>query len=170
MYRAVDRRTGATVVLKRASAAMLADRAFAAKYRRELDVARRVDHQGVQRALPALESRSEPYLVLEYVEGRNLCRVIRTEQPVPVVQVLRWAIELAGIVEYLHSIGVSVRGVADPERVARDAATAVVHRLASGDVSTTSATVRGGSPGVPAGVVVETCRTNGGGFFNGPNG
>src|SRR5947209_10807039 len=76
-YKARDTRSGATVVLKSPNPQLFADPGVFSRYQREVEIGRRLDHPGVQRSLDAGETRTEPYLVLEYVDGENLRRRLR---------------------------------------------------------------------------------------------
>src|SRR5207247_8529476 len=77
VYLRVDCRSGPTVVLKSPNPQVLfGDPAAFARYRREVAIARSLNHPGVQRSLDAGHHRTEPYEVLEYVEGDNLRRIL----------------------------------------------------------------------------------------------
>jgi serine/threonine-protein kinase len=116
-YRAEDTSSGSTVVLKFPNPTLFADPALFQRYRRETEVAKRLDHPGVQRSLDLGADRSEPYLVLEYVEGDNLRRHLRRfEGPVPVPLAINWGIQLASALDYLHSRGIVHRDL-KPENI-----------------------------------------------------
>jgi serine/threonine-protein kinase len=116
-YKAVDTRDGRTVVLKIPNPNLFADPANYNRYRREADVARRLDHPSVQQAVDAGESRSEPYLVLEYVDGVSLRKRMRaTEAGLPVETVIGWGRQLADALAYLHGVGVVHRDL-KPENI-----------------------------------------------------
>ena len=76
-YKATDVRTGVTVVLKMPDPALFGDPALFNRYRREAEVASRLDHPGVQRGIAWGESGTEPYLVLEYFDGESLASAAR---------------------------------------------------------------------------------------------
>lgn len=106
-YRARDIRTGDTVVLKIANPTLFADPANYNRYRREAEVARRLNHPSVQHAVDAGESRTEPYLVLNYIEGMPLRLRLRSfPGPVPIDLALDWGRQLADALVYLHDQGV----------------------------------------------------------------
>jgi eukaryotic-like serine/threonine-protein kinase len=106
-YKAVDTRNGDTVVLKIANPTLFADPANFNRYRREAEVARRLNHPSVQHAVDAGESRTEPYLVLTYVEGMPLRKRLRTfSGPVPINTVIDWGRQLVDALVYLHDQGV----------------------------------------------------------------
>ena len=76
VYRAVDTRSGGTVVLKSPHPSLFADPAGFKRFRQEVAIVRSLDHPGVQRSLDGGHHRTEPYEVLEYVDGENLRHVI----------------------------------------------------------------------------------------------
>jgi eukaryotic-like serine/threonine-protein kinase len=116
-YRATDTETGDTVVLKSPNPQLFADPSLFNRYRREAEVVRRLDHPGVQRSLDAGRNRTEPYLVLEYVDGEPLRRRLRRgEGPLAIDQAVDWGRQLAGTLAYLHSEGIVHRDL-KPENV-----------------------------------------------------
>src|SRR5436190_14965246 len=95
-YKARDTNTGGVVVLKMPNPQLFADPALFQRYRRETDIARRLDHPGVQRSLDIGDNRTEPYLVLEYGEGESLRRAVRRfEGAVPLQQAVEWGRQVA---------------------------------------------------------------------------
>jgi len=116
-YRARRTDTGETVVLKMPNPNLLADPGLFQRYRRESDIARRLDHPGVQRGIDGGDTRTEPYLVLEYIEGDNLRRVFRAgPTPIPIARAIDWGRQLAGALAYLHTQGIVHRDL-KPENV-----------------------------------------------------
>jgi serine/threonine-protein kinase len=115
-YKAIDTTTGETVVLKLADGNLFADPANFNRYRREAEVAKRLDHPGVQRAVDSGAVRTEPYLVLQYVDGEPLRRRIRGKDPLPIDLVIDWGRQLADTLAYLHSHGIVHRDL-KPENV-----------------------------------------------------
>jgi len=115
-YKAVDTTTGQTVVLKCSDPTLFADPANFNRYRREAEVARRIRHPGVQGAVDEGRSRTEPYLVLEYIEGESLRARIRRDGLEPVDRVVEWGRQLADSLCYLHGVGVVHRDL-KPENV-----------------------------------------------------
>ncbi|MCW3035003.1 MAG: serine/threonine protein kinase [Actinobacteria bacterium] len=118
VFRAIDTRTGKTVVLKCPNSQVFADPAAFSRYRREIDIARSLNHPGVQRSVDAGHHRSEPYEVLEYVEGDNLRRVLADRRPhsLPVSLVEDWGAQLATTLSYLHERGIAHRDL-KPENI-----------------------------------------------------
>jgi serine/threonine protein kinase len=116
-YLARDVEGGDPVVLKSPNPTLFADPALFQRYRRETEVAKRLDHPGVQRSLDLGADRTEPYLVLEYVEGENLRRRLRRfEGPVPLDTAIDWGRQLADTLAYLHRQGIVHRDL-KPENI-----------------------------------------------------
>ena len=116
-YKARDTDTGDVVVLKCPNPQLFADPGLFQRYRREVEVARRLDHPGVQRSMDLGTNRTEPYLVLEYVEGDNLRRRLRAEHgKVPLELALDWGRQLAVALAYLHAHGIVHRDL-KPENI-----------------------------------------------------
>ena len=104
-YKALDKTTGETVVLKSPNPTLFADPAIFARFRREAQIARTLDHPGLARSLDHGEHRSDPYLVLEFIDGENFRRHVR-QGPVPADITLLWGRQLASILLYLHQHGI----------------------------------------------------------------
>jgi serine/threonine-protein kinase len=103
-YRALDRRDGRTVVLKVPDPNLFADPATYNRYKREAEVAKRLRHPALQGAIDNGEKRSEPYLVLTFVDGGSLKDRIR--QGVPIATAIDWGRQLADAIAYLHGEGI----------------------------------------------------------------
>ncbi|HEY2430016.1 MAG TPA: serine/threonine-protein kinase [Acidimicrobiales bacterium] len=116
-YKAKDTTNGSTVVLKMPNPNLFADPGLFQRYRREADIARQLDHPGVQRGVDGGAHRTEPYLVLEYIDGDNLRRLLRSDSGlVPVATAIDWGRQLAEALAYLHRHGVVHRDL-KPENV-----------------------------------------------------
>jgi serine/threonine-protein kinase len=114
VYRATDCRDGRDVVLKLPQVALAGDLAAFNRYQREIEIARGLDHPGLQRLLP---DQSDNYLVFEYVEGESLRRYLsRHTGGLPIEEVQRIGVQLAGTLEYVHGQGIVHRDL-KPENI-----------------------------------------------------
>ena len=115
-YEARDTRDGRLVVLKCPDPALLGDQAAFERFRREIAIGRLLDHPNIQRALDGGETRSVPYLVLEYVDGERFRDFLEREGPLPPAEAVGYARQLAGALEYAHARRVYHRDL-KPENV-----------------------------------------------------
>jgi hypothetical protein len=111
VHRAVDRRTGAAVAIKRLLPQLSQDRAVRQRFLREAEVARRLDHPGIVRIFDAGEDEGRPYLALELVEGEDLRRHLDRRERLPWPEARAVGLALARALEHAHQRGVVHRDV-----------------------------------------------------------
>jgi eukaryotic-like serine/threonine-protein kinase len=116
VYEAVDERDGTHVVLKLPNIAILGDPQTYERFRRELEITKRLDHPNIQRPLNVGEKHSRPYIVLEYVEGETLREHLRGRLPLPESEAVANAVQLACALSHAHEHGVAHRDL-KPENV-----------------------------------------------------
>jgi serine/threonine-protein kinase len=117
IYKARDTTSDETVVLKCPNPMLFADPGLFQRYQREREIARSLDHPGVLHSLDDAGTRSEPYVVMEYIDGENLrSRLRHCDGAVPVAQALDWGRQLARTLVYLHDRGIVHRDL-KPENV-----------------------------------------------------
>jgi serine/threonine protein kinase len=73
-------------------------------FRREVEILRMLDHQGLPRIADAFSEGECHYLVMDFIEGKTLEELLKIQQgPFSPEEVISWAFGLARILEYLHS-------------------------------------------------------------------
>jgi serine/threonine protein kinase len=77
-----------------------------ARFRREIDIVARLDHPNIIRALDVLQTRTHLYLVLEYVPGTDLARLVKERGPLPVGEAVHYAVQAAHGLHHAHRSGV----------------------------------------------------------------
>jgi serine/threonine protein kinase len=97
---------GRKVVLKCPHDAIIGDTATFDRFRRELEIAKRLDHPGIQRSYDLGAHRSRPYLVMEYVEGETLRELLNREKRLPTARAIDLTDQLAEAMAYAHAQGV----------------------------------------------------------------
>ena len=79
------------VMLKVPNPLLFGDLQIYQRFQRETEIARRLDDPGVQRSLDLHDNANEPYLVLEYIEGKNLrLRMQEFKERVPIPVAIDW--------------------------------------------------------------------------------
>ena len=103
-YAATDRRDGRRVVLKVLKGNVVGDQRAARRFRQERSITATIDHPGVQQSHDDGRTRTELYLVLDYVDGEPLPRWLRhCPDGVPVDLATAWGRELAETLAYLEA-------------------------------------------------------------------
>lgn len=72
---------------------------------REIEVLTQLAHPSIVRIFDYDDEAERPYLVMEHLDGPTLSALIGRDGPVQVHQLLPLALELAGSIHYLHSVG-----------------------------------------------------------------
>ncbi|MCK9896876.1 serine/threonine-protein kinase [Frankia sp. AgB32] len=78
---------------------------------REARAAGRLQHPGAVSVLDVIDDGDLPWIIMEYVEGRALSRIITGEGPRPVDETCRVGISLAYALEAAHRLGIVHRDV-----------------------------------------------------------
>jgi serine/threonine-protein kinase len=107
---------GRQVVLKIPHDAILGDTSTFDRFRREMEIAKKLDHPGIQHSYDLGAHRSRPYLVMEYIEGETLRDLLRREKRLTTARAIDFAEQLARAMAYAHAQGVFHRDL-KPENV-----------------------------------------------------
>src|SRR5450759_575682 len=84
--------------------------------RLEMEIARRLDHPGIQHSLDPGGDRTRPYLVMQYVEGETLREYLGRRGNMPIAEAVALVDGLADAMGYAHSQGITHRDL-KPENV-----------------------------------------------------
>ncbi len=107
---------GRRLVLKLPHEALLGDVSAFDRFRREMEIVRRLDHPGIQHSWDEGRDRSRPYLAMEYVDGETLREVLRRRGRVPVAEAVDIVEQLARAMASAHALGIYHRDL-KPENV-----------------------------------------------------
>lgn len=119
VFRGVDTKLGRTVAIKVLKSTLATDPAFRSRFRQEAQAASRMAHPTIVRVYDAGEERVkdgsghdliEPFIIMEYVEGRMLKDLI-AEGPVDSDEAVRIAHSILTALEYSHRAGVVHRDI-----------------------------------------------------------
>lgn len=73
-----------------------------AALRREVEILVSLRHRNLPTVVDNFELEGQQFMVLEFVEGENLSDLVAREGPVQEFEALRWALQIARTLEYLH--------------------------------------------------------------------
>jgi serine/threonine protein kinase/tetratricopeptide (TPR) repeat protein len=105
VYLAEDTRLGRHVALKRPSETYLAMPDARGRLHREAAAAGRLTHPNIAAIYDVLDVDSQPYIVMEYVEGESLANVLR-RGPLPMDRAITVATEIVEALSAAHGKGI----------------------------------------------------------------
>lgn len=111
VYRARHRLLDRVVALKVIESSRLTHGEYVARFLREMRLVGRLDHPHVVRALDADQIGNTPFIVLEYVPGMDLGRILAANGPLPPAQVASLGAQAASGLAHAHAHGVVHRDV-----------------------------------------------------------
>ena len=118
IFRATDLRTGRPVAIKVPHPEMESDPTFLARFEREAAIGSDLDHRSVMKVLTN-DRGDSLYMVMEWVEGRELRKVIRQNGKLPAGRAIGITIGICGALDYIHSHGIVHRDL-KPENIMVD--------------------------------------------------
>jgi serine/threonine-protein kinase len=119
IFRATDLNTGRPVAIKVPHPEMESDPVLWDRFQREQAIGEKLDHPNVMKVMTDTD-RSRVYMVMEWVEGRLLRRLLAEHGKLPPERAIRIAIAICDALDYIHSHGVVHRDL-KPENVMIDA-------------------------------------------------
>jgi serine/threonine-protein kinase len=116
IYRAVDLTSGKQVALKIPNRFMIGDPAQYERFRREMELAKTLDHPAIQKGIASGQYDRTPYIATELIEGRSMRDYLRTEVPFTPEEAISLICKIADGVRYCHEHGVIHRDL-KPENI-----------------------------------------------------
>ncbi len=112
VYRVRHRAFGEVRALKVVGSHLLNDEVLLKRFRTEAVVMRKLQHPNAVRVedLDAADD-GRPFMVMEYVEGRDLRKFIQQEGPVPIPRALAIAGQVAAALSAAHALGITHRDI-----------------------------------------------------------
>ena len=155
IFLATESSLGRAVVVKVLPAEM-ANEVSASRFRREIEIAARLQHPHILPVLTAGVNGSLLYFVMPYVQGESLRHRLARERQLPIADAVRLLREIADALAYAHTNGVVHRDV-KPENILLESGHAVLADfgvaralLQATDASLTATGLGIGTPGYMA--------------------
>jgi serine/threonine protein kinase len=111
VFKARNWKLGRTVALKLIRKEWLTDEAAVKRFRREILAAAHLDHPNIVHADDADEAGNTHFLVMEYVEGTDLARLVKAHGPLPVSQACEYVRHAALGLQHAHERGLVHRDI-----------------------------------------------------------
>ena len=103
VYKAYHRRMHREVAIKVLLESGVQSQDKIERFRREAIAAARMNHPNIVTAYDANEHEGIPYLVMEYVKGRDLASLVKKGDKLPVPEAVNYMLQTARGMEYAHS-------------------------------------------------------------------
>ncbi len=100
-----------TVAIKMLPPTMTKDAAAAARFEREVRAAAKLSHSNIVAAYDAGQAGAAHFLVMEYVEGKDLSALVKKNGPFPVAKAVNYILQAAKGLEFAHGEGVVHRDI-----------------------------------------------------------
>src|SRR5262245_37542572 len=120
VFKARHRRMKRVVALKVLARQMAESGTFAERFQREVETIARLSHTNIVMAFDADEAEVGPFLVMEFVDGRDLASEVDRAGPLPVADAVDRILQAARGLEYAHGRGIVHRDI-KPGNILRDA-------------------------------------------------
>ena len=118
IYRATDARNGRIVAIKVPHIEVESDPLLFDRFKREEEIGKRLDHPGVMKVYEN-EDRNRVYMVMEWIDGRPLRRILADEKKLTIERAVHLTIEICEALDYIHAQRVVHRDL-KPENIIVD--------------------------------------------------
>jgi serine/threonine-protein kinase len=116
VYKAEHVHIGKVVALKLLHGELVRDREVIKRFRREAEAASKLSHPNTVQIFDFGESQGLMYLVMEFVEGRDLGQIVQAQGALPFARAARICAQVCASVQQAHRLGIVHRDI-KPENV-----------------------------------------------------
>jgi serine/threonine protein kinase len=103
IFKATDRTNGHAVAVKVPLLTLESDVAGYERFQREEQIGSTLNHPGVLRVVKVDGQKSRPYLVMEFLEGETLSKIISRRKKLTEPEAIAYAAEICDALDYLHA-------------------------------------------------------------------
>src|SRR5262249_31587599 len=111
VFKAQHRRMKRIVALKVLSPALAARPTAGQRFQREVEAAGRLNQPNILAAFDADEADGALFMVMEYVEGIDLSRLVKQQGPLPIDKAVNYIIQAARGLDHAHTGGIVHRDI-----------------------------------------------------------
>jgi len=111
VFKARHTRMKREVAIKLLLDSMLKSAEAVTRFQREVEAAAKLEHQNVVAAYDADEDSGRHFLVMQYVDGSDLAKIVRRHGQLPLANALDFLLQAAAGLEYAHGQGVVHRDI-----------------------------------------------------------
>jgi serine/threonine protein kinase/DNA-binding response OmpR family regulator len=119
VFKARHRRMKRVVAIKVLSRSVAQNEKFIKRFQREVEAVARLSHPNIIMAHDADEAEVGHFLVMEFVNGRDLATEVQQRGPLPIAEAVEYAAQAARALEYAHGQGIIHRDI-KPANLLRD--------------------------------------------------
>lgn len=105
IYRAIDQALGRTVAIKILRPSLTQDQAFVARFRNEARSVANLAHPNIVTVHDVGNDGQTYYIVMEFIEGQDLKKIIKTDGALPPDRALNIAIQICAGIGFAHRAG-----------------------------------------------------------------
>ncbi|MBE2181801.1 MAG: serine/threonine protein kinase [Anaerolineae bacterium] len=106
IYKAQDLSLGRTVAIKILRPSLTSDASFAARFKNEARSVANLSHPNIVTVYDFGTSENTQFLVMEFVDGQDLKKVIKAEFPLTLDRVLNFGIQICAGIGFAHRAGI----------------------------------------------------------------
>src|SRR5262245_56572643 len=119
VFKARHKRMRRIVAIKVLSREVAQDERFIKRFQREVEAVARLSHPNIVMAHDADEAEVGHFLVMEFVNGRDLASTVEKQGPLPIRDAVSCILQSARALEYAHAQGIIHRDI-KPANLLRD--------------------------------------------------
>jgi serine/threonine-protein kinase len=106
IYKAIDQVLGRTVAIKILRPSLTSDPAFLARFRNEARSVANLQHPNIVTLHDVGNDGATHFIVMEFIEGQDLKRIIKASGALPLDRALNLAIQICGGIGFAHRAGI----------------------------------------------------------------
>ena len=111
VYKAYHHRMNREAAIKLLPPEMVSDQSAIQRFHREAQAAARLSHPNIVMTYDAGEMRGVHYLVMEFIDGVDFSKLVKTRGPMPVSKAITYILQAAEGLQYAHEKGIIHRDI-----------------------------------------------------------